>query len=44
MHIAQHLLTRGNKVIGKANLNNYYEIPLKETCLDQLFSSRTFAY
>ncbi len=35
-HLAQHLLERGDTVIGVDNLNDYYEVSLKEARLESL--------
>ena len=49
-HVARRLLADGVEVIGADNLNDYYEVSLKEARLAQLishtisiFSSSTFA-
>jgi UDP-glucuronate 4-epimerase len=36
MHVCQRLLARGDKVIGIDNLNDYYDVSLKESRLAQL--------
>jgi len=36
MHVALHLLARGDEVIGLDNLNDYYEVSLKEARLARL--------
>ena len=35
-HVAHHLLARGDEVIGLDNLNDYYDITLKESRLRRL--------
>ncbi len=36
MHVAQRLLARGDEVVGVDNLNDYYDVALKEARLAQL--------
>ena len=36
MHVAQRLLARGDEVVGIDNLNDYYDVGLKEARLQQL--------
>ena len=36
MHVCQRLLARGDEVIGIDNLNDYYDVSLKEARLAQL--------
>lgn len=36
MHVCQQLLARGDEVIGIDNLNDYYDVSLKEARLEQL--------
>lgn len=36
MHLAEALLARGDEVVGVDNLNDYYEVSLKESRLEQL--------
>ncbi|HQR82560.1 MAG TPA: NAD-dependent epimerase [Thiotrichales bacterium] len=36
MHVCQRLLARGDEIIGIDNLNDYYDVSLKEARLDQL--------
>ena len=44
MHCAKILLDRGNQVIGVDNLNDYYEVSLKEARLEQLTSHDNFKF
>jgi UDP-glucuronate 4-epimerase len=44
MHVAQRLLRSGVEVVGVDNLNNYYDVVLKESRLEQLFSFRGFRF
>ena len=39
MHLTQYLLQRGDEVIGIDNLNDYYEVSLKEARLQQITTS-----
>jgi UDP-glucuronate 4-epimerase len=43
-HVAKALLDRGEQVIGIDNLNDYYDVRLKEARLDQLRAYRGFAF
>jgi UDP-glucuronate 4-epimerase len=36
MHVAQRLLARGDRVVGLDNLNDYYDVGLKQARLEQL--------
>ncbi len=36
MHVAQRLLARGDEVVGIDNLNDYYDVSLKQARLEQL--------
>ena len=36
MHVAQRLLARGDQVVGIDNLNDYYDVSLKQARLRQL--------
>ena len=36
MHVALHLLARGEHVIGIDNLNNYYQVSLKRDRLAEI--------
>ncbi|MCO5096889.1 MAG: SDR family NAD(P)-dependent oxidoreductase, partial [Rhodocyclaceae bacterium] len=44
MHVAQRLLARGDEVVGIDNLNDYYDIGLKETRLKQLSDHAGFRF
>ena len=44
MHCAKILLDRGDQVIGMDNLNDYYDVSLKEARLDQLTSHDNFKF
>ena len=44
MHCAKTLLDRGDQVIGVDNLNDYYDVGLKEARLDQLTSHGNFKF
>jgi UDP-glucuronate 4-epimerase len=44
MHVAQLLLARGDEVVGIDNLNDYYDVGLKEARLGQLASSPAFRF
>ena len=44
MHVSQRLLNRGEEVIGIDNLNDYYEVSLKEARLAQLRSHPNFNF
>ena len=37
-HIAQRLLNEGHDVVGIDNMNDYYDVSLKQARLDRLFS------
>jgi UDP-glucuronate 4-epimerase len=43
-HVAKALLDRGERVLGIDNLNDYYDVRLKEARLDQLRASRWFTF
>jgi UDP-glucuronate 4-epimerase len=43
-HVAKALLERGEEVIGLDNLNNYYDVRLKETRLAQLHRYAGFSF
>jgi UDP-glucuronate 4-epimerase len=43
-HVAKALLERGEQVFGIDNLNNYYDVRLKEARLAQLLASPGFAF
>jgi UDP-glucuronate 4-epimerase len=44
MHVCQRLLTRGDTVVGLDNLNDYYDVPLKEARLKQLKERAKFTF
>ncbi len=43
-HLCQRLLARGDTVIGLDNLNDYYEVSLKENRLKQLTDKENFTF
>ena len=43
-HLSQHLLTRGDWVIGLDNLNDYYDVSLKQDRLNQLCQHTAFKF
>jgi UDP-glucuronate 4-epimerase len=43
-HVAQALLARGDEVIGVDNLNDYYDVTLKQARLDQLAAHKNFSF
>ena len=43
-HVAEALLAQGEQVIGVDNLNNYYDVRLKQARLDRLAERRGFAF
>ncbi len=43
-HVAQALLARGDEVIGVDNLNDYYDVKLKQARLDQLTPHKNFTF
>lgn len=43
-HLAQRLLQRGDKVVGLDNLNDYYDVSLKESRLKYLTSNVNFSF
>ncbi|MGK7905045.1 MAG: NAD-dependent epimerase [Hormoscilla sp.] len=43
-HLCQHLLTRGESVIGIDNLNDYYDVSLKQDRLKQLQQHQQFQF
>jgi UDP-glucuronate 4-epimerase len=43
-HVAQHLLARGEQVVGVDSLNNYYDVTLKEARLARLQGRNGFAF
>jgi UDP-glucuronate 4-epimerase len=44
MHVAQRLLARGDEVVGIDNLNDYYEVSLKEARLATLTGAAGFRF
>ena len=44
MHVAQRLLARGDEVVGIDNLNDYYDVGLKEARLAQLAGETGFRF
>lgn len=43
-HVAKALLARGDEVIGVDNLNDYYDVALKQARLDQLLPHKNFSF
>lgn len=43
-HVAKALLARGEQVVGVDNLNDYYDVSLKEARLNQLQASENFIF
>jgi UDP-glucuronate 4-epimerase len=43
-HVARNLLDRGERVIGVDNLNDYYDVSLKEARLATLREHRDFTF
>ena len=43
-HVTKALLARGDEVIGVDNLNDYYDVALKQARLDQLTPHRNFTF
>lgn len=43
-HVAQTLLARGDEVIGVDNLNDYYDVKLKEARLERLKATKGFSF
>ena len=43
-HLSQKLLANGENIIGIDNLNNYYDVNLKQARLEQLFKSSNFQF
>lgn len=43
-HLAQKLLARGDEIIGIDNLNDYYDVQLKQDRLDQLLPHPNFRF
>jgi UDP-glucuronate 4-epimerase len=44
MHVAERLLARGDEVIGVDNLNDYYDVSLKEARLDRISGHSAFRF
>jgi UDP-glucuronate 4-epimerase len=44
MHVSQRLLARGDAVVGLDNLNDYYDVSLKEARLNQLKNNEKFSF
>ena len=44
MHVCQRLLARGDEVIGIDNLNDYYDVQLKQARLARLQQSDNFRF
>lgn len=44
MHVAERLLARGERVVGFDNLNDYYDVALKEARLARLAGQRGFTF
>ena len=44
MHVAQSLLARGDEVAGLDNLNDYYDVALKQARLDRLLPHPAFSF
>ncbi|WP_414622880.1 NAD-dependent epimerase [Calothrix sp. CCY 0018] len=43
-HLSQKLLANGENVIGIDNLNDYYDVSLKQARLEQLFNRKNFQF
>ncbi len=43
-HLSQKLLANGKNVIGVDNLNDYYDVSLKQARLEQLFNHQNFHF
>jgi UDP-glucuronate 4-epimerase len=43
-HLCEKLLARGDEVIGVDNLNDYYDVRLKEARLERLLKNRNFTF
>lgn len=43
-HVAHHLLDRGDRVVGIDNLNDYYDVSLKEDRLERLTERPDFSF
>lgn len=44
MHVCQRLLDRGEEVVGIDNLNDYYDVRLKQARLNQLLRNLSFTF
>ncbi len=44
MHLSKCLLARGDEVVGLDNLNNYYDVRLKQARLSQLEGNKNFRF
>ena len=44
MHVVERLLARGDEVVGADNLNDYYDVRLKQARLDRLGAYRGFRF
>lgn len=44
MHVAERLLARGDEVVGVDNLNDYYDVSLKEARLARLLKQERFCF
>jgi UDP-glucuronate 4-epimerase len=44
MHVCERLLARGDQVVGIDNLNDYYDVSLKEARLARLTPSKNFSF
>lgn len=44
MHVAERLLARGDEVVGVDNLNDYYDVSLKEARLARLLKQERFRF
>ena len=43
-HLSQYLMSRGDQVVGLDNLNDYYDVTLKQARLDQLLPHSSFSF
>jgi UDP-glucuronate 4-epimerase len=43
-HVCRYLLARGDEVVGVDNLNDYYDVSLKQARLDQLLGHESFVF
>jgi UDP-glucuronate 4-epimerase len=43
-HVCRYLLARGDEVVGVDNLNDYYDVSLKQARLDQLLGHERFVF